>query len=168
MSIPQMPTEQMHTAVAAIMESEGFRPAVDFVVHGSALHISRRAADHFKSLGIPGSEQVCGADSLADIALERPFLHPLSESMECNGEPGLNSWGCVSMIINAAMLWGDQPNDDGLSARTMLQKWVFLEKPDLNFLDMLQQIRWNDDALMQLAAIAESGFNKMAQSFSQK
>jgi hypothetical protein len=166
MPSPQIPTEQMHTAVATIMEREGFVPAIDFVVHDGAIHISRRAADHFKSLGIAGSDQVCGAETLADIALERPFLHPLSESMECNGEPGLNSWGCVSMIINAAMMWGDQPNDDGLSARTMLQKWVFLEKPDLNFLDMLQQIRWNDDALMQLAAIAESGFNKMAQSFS--
>jgi hypothetical protein len=167
MAIPQIPTEQMHTAVAAIMESEGFRPAIDFVVHSGDLHISRRAAAHFQSLGIPGSEHVSGADSLTNIAIERPFLHPLSASMDCNGEPGINSWGCVSMLINAAMLWGDQPNDDGVGARTMLQKWVFLEKPDLIFTDMLQQIRWNDDALMQLAAIAESGFNKMAQSSAQ-
>jgi hypothetical protein len=155
----------MHIAVAEIMEREGFVPTIDFIVHDGEIHISRRAADHFKALGIPGSDQVAGAESLDDIALDRPFLHPLSESMECNGEPGLNSWGCVSMIINAAMLWGDQPNDDGVAARRMLKQWVALERPDLDFTELLAQIRWNDDALMQLATIAQSGFDQMARSF---
>ncbi|MBE9033405.1 hypothetical protein IQ266_27115 [filamentous cyanobacterium LEGE 11480] len=158
--------QAMHAAVAEVMGNEGFKPIEDFVVHGGEMHVSRRVAAHFKSLGLPGTDRLDGAESLAEIALARPFMHPLAAPLAGDAARGVNSWGCVSMVINAAMMWGDQPNDDGLGAWKMLQQWVRLAEPGLDLADMLKRIRWDDDALMRLAAIAQSGFEQMAESFS--
>jgi hypothetical protein len=161
-----MMSNEMQAAVAVVMENEGFEPIADFLVHGGEMHVSQRVAQHFKSLGIPGTERLDGAADLGAIALDRPFLHPLTEQLTTpDGAPGLNSWGCVSMVINAAMMWGDQPNDDGVGARALLQQWVALAQPEWDLALMLKRIRWDDDALMQLVAIAQSGFQQMAESF---
>jgi hypothetical protein len=100
-------SQQMYAALAKIMESEGFLPAIDFVFQDGNMYVTNRITSHFKTLGIPGIDELGdGMESLADIAIARPFLHPLSETFPGSGENVLNGWACASMLINAAAMWG--------------------------------------------------------------
>jgi hypothetical protein len=159
---------EMYTTMAEIMESERFIPAVDFVYRDGNMYVTKRVTDHFKKLGIPVAEAYdSDAESLKDIALDRPFLHPLSEVMPGPGEKILNRWACVSMLINCAQMWGDKkdlPKDGGKEARKNLKMFVATENPTLNVDHLLKLARWNDNALLQLANTAADGFEKVAHS----
>jgi hypothetical protein len=159
-------SQQMYAALAKIMESEGFLPAIDFVFQDGNMYVTNRITSHFKTLGIPGIDELGdGMESLADIAIARPFLHPLSETFPGSGENVLNGWACASMLINAAAMWGigeELPHDGGKAARKNLKQWVAAENPTLNVDHLLDRARWDDNALLQLAAAAAGGFEKIA------
>ncbi|MGB8697901.1 MAG: hypothetical protein WCD18_00660 [Thermosynechococcaceae cyanobacterium] len=153
--------------MAEIMESERFIPAVDFVYRDGNMYVTKRVTDHFKKLGIPGAEEYdSDAETLEGIALERPFLHPLCETMPGPGEQLLNSWACVSVMINCAQMWGnkkDLPKDRGREARKNLKMFIATENPTLDVDYLLKLARWNDNALLQLANTAAAGFDKFVQ-----
>jgi hypothetical protein len=155
----------MYTAMAKIMESERFIPAVDFIYRDGDMYVTKRVTDHFKKLGIPGTEGLdSDAETLEDVAIARPFLHPLSEAHPGPGEQILNRWACVSMLINCAQMWGDKkdlPKDRGREAQKNLKMFVAAENPTLNVDQLLQLARWNDNALMQLANTAADGFDRV-------
>ncbi|GAP96103.1 hypothetical protein [Leptolyngbya sp. NIES-2104] len=161
----QMFNAEAVAIIAGLLEESGLR-LEDHIRYGDrGIALTHEAIRAIANTGCPNASDFgIGNESLEGIGIDRaPFMHPLTETFQHNGEDYVNSWGLASMTINSVLNWLDEPPDNPETPRSFIADCVSRVAPTVDLEAMLFRARYDDRALMKLASYVESGFNAIAQ-----
>ena len=137
---------------------------------GFALTKTALAAITARNAGIgscdkpPITEEMC-IDSLDDVGLCRsPFIHPLSDTKEEDGEPWANAWATASLLINITHGWAGEGEGEPEKALKFLLQLVFAGNPQIDFTKLIRRVRYHDGELMRLCSLVEQGLTNKIES----
>ena len=168
----QMLASQAHDTLATEVEAAGLMIEDHIRVCDEGMAFTKTAlaaiSARHRELGNcdkpPITEEMC-IDSLDGVGLSRsPFIHPLSDTKEEDGEPWANAWATASLLINITHGWAGEGEGDPEKATRFLQQLVFTANPQIDFAKLIRRVRYHDGELMRLCSLVEQGLTNKIES----
>lgn len=146
-------------AIAESLESEGLRIEDHMRRGDQGFAFSKQAINVIVGSGYPKAYEFGeGHESLSGIGLSRdPYVHPLAEFTERDGDALLNVWAVTSVTINCAMGWDESEQPD--RAKALLKELVMIASPTCDMDKLMHRARYDDRVLLRLASLAKSGLD---------